>query len=384
MSVSALTTAMAVAAAAVPNEGPAPVAEFAFEPVSVDNDAPQVGPAASSETALPPVQSTAPSQLDEREQPTELAELTEAAQSTDPASSAQPQPQPQPQAPAPAGGPTDVIVTGRKPVPEDPLAELNSESFKVAQSVDESIVAPVAFAYEDIMPRPVRKGLSNFLHNLGEPIVFLNYLLQLKPGKAAETFGRFAINTTLGAAGLVDIAKRKPFNLPYRHNGFANTLGYYCVKPGPYFYLPLVGPTTLRDFVGDRLVLFVLPTIVGSNFRDPKIVTPIWVLKELGRRIEIDDELRETQATRDPYVTARTHYLQKRQAEIDALHGRKPPVPTPTSSGPAPTLTPPAQLNASPQDQIPADKSQGKRSPVVSDLGSSSQWLAAPGLAYTF
>ena len=74
----------------------------------------------------------------------------------------------------------------------------------------------LAFAYEDVIPRPIRKGLRNFLHNLGEPIVFLNFMLQLKPGKAAETLGRFVINTTIGAAGLVDVAKRKPFNLPHR------------------------------------------------------------------------------------------------------------------------------------------------------------------------
>ena len=158
------------------------------------------------------------------------------------------------------------------------------------------------------MPRPIRKGLRNFLHNLGEPIVFLNFLLQLKPGKAAETLGRFAINTTLGAGGLVDVAKRKPFNLPHRDNGFANTLGYYGVKPGPYFYLPLVGPTTLRDFIGDRLDLLVLPTVFGKWFQRKEIVVPIWVLSELGRRIEFDDELREIRATHGP-IFGRSHPL---------------------------------------------------------------------------
>ena len=379
MSVSALTTAMAVAAAAVPSgEAPDSVAAFDFESVEVGIDPAEGSPPLVLAQSTTPPQSTQPSQS------AEPAVSAEGTQPADPASSALPGPQ----TPPPVGGQTDIVVTGRKPSPDDPLEDLNSTSFGVAQKVDESIVAPVAFAYEDIMPRPIRKGLSNFLHNLGEPIVFLNYLLQLKPGKAAETLGRFVINTALGAGGLVDVAKREPFNLPYRHNGFANTLGYYGVKPGPYFYLPLVGPTTLRDFIGDRLDLFVLPTIVGSKFRDPKIVTPIWVLKELGRRIEIEDEVRETQATRDPYVTTRTHYLQKRQAEIDALHGRgasaiKAPAPAPASSGPAPMPSPPA-ANDPPQEQIPADKSGLKQMPIVFDLGSSSEWLAAPALAYTF
>src|SRR3546814_6026547 len=89
---------------------------------------------------------------------------------------------------------------------------------------------------------PVRDGLGNALRNISEPVNFLNFLLQFKIGKAAETLGRFVVNTTFGVGGLVDVAKTKPFNLPYRRNGFANTLGFYGVEPGPYFYLPLVGP----------------------------------------------------------------------------------------------------------------------------------------------
>src|SRR3546814_9806039 len=80
-----------------------------------------------------------------------------------------------------------------------------------------------------------------------------------KIGKALETVGRFAINSTIGAAGVFDVAKKAPINLPYRSNGFANTLGFYGVEPGPYFFLPLVGPTPLRDMVGDGIDLLVLP-----------------------------------------------------------------------------------------------------------------------------
>jgi phospholipid-binding lipoprotein MlaA len=186
-------------------------------------------------------------------------------------------------------------------------------------------------------------------------------MLQLKPGKAAETFGRFAINTTLGAAGLVDVAKRKPFNLPYRYNGFANTLGYYGVKPGPYFYLPLVGSTTLRDFIGNRLDQLILPMALGRRFTRPEFVIPVVLLNELNSRIEFDDELSKIRATWDPYVAARNYYLRTRQAEIDELHGRrastiKPPVQGPASSGPAPAPTPPTSVQDPPQGQIQRTK----------------------------
>ena len=349
MSLSALTTAMAVAAATVPNGNPpASAAPFDFESVAIDHGTPEVGPAAGSEGPLPLIlaQSTAPPQSTEPAQSTEAAKSTDPVQSTDPASSAPPESP----APAPAGGQKEIVVTGRRASPDDPLEELNSASFEVVQKVDKAIVAPLAFAYEDVMPRPIRKGLRNFLHNLGEPVVFLNYMLQLKPGKAAETLGRFVINTTIGAAGLVDVAKRKPFNLPRRRNGFANTLGYYGVKPGPYFYLPLIGPTTLRDFIGNRLDLLVLPIGIGNQFSRPEYALPVAALSELNTRIEFDDELRQIRATRDPYVAARSYYLRRRQAEIDALHGRGDgtvpiTVQAPASShpAPAPTLPAPAQ-----------------------------------------
>lgn len=311
MSLSALTTAMAVATAPVPSGG-----------------APIVGPATQSAEVLPPV---VPVQSAEPPQSTEFAPSTEPAQSIDPPLPVQPDRQP----PPPAAGLGEIVVTGRRPSPDDPLEEINATSYDVTQTVDKTIVAPVAFAYKEILPRPIRSGLRNFLHNLGEPIVFLNFLLQLNPGRAAETFGRFAINTMLGVAGVVDVAKRKPFNLPYRRNGFANTLGYYGVKPGPYFYLPLIGSTTLRDFIGNRLDQLILPSALGRLIARPKFVIPIAVLSELDHRIEFDDELSEMRATRDPYVAARTHYLRKRQAEIDALRG----VPAPTSGRPLPAPT---------------------------------------------
>jgi len=339
MSFGVLTTAMAVAAAPMPSDGaPASVAASNFESVASDPAATIVEPPAGPLAVPPPLvpaQSTEP-------QSTEAVQPLEPVQPTNPALSAQPETK----APAPAAGPGEIVVTGRRASPEDPLQELNATSYEVTQSVDKAIVAPVAFAYKEIMPRPLRSGLRNFLHNLSEPIVFLNFLLQLRPDKAAETFGRFAINTTLGIAGVVDIAKRKPFYLPYRRNGFANTMGYYGVKPGPYFYLPLVGSTTLRDFIGNRLDLLVLPLAIGRSISRPEYVIPVAILGELDHRIEFDDELRQIRATADPYVAARTYYLRKRQAEIDALRGRRDstiPVTVPTtSSDPTPAPASPA------------------------------------------
>src|SRR3990167_6089598 len=218
-----------------------------------------------------------------------------------------------------------IVVTGTAEAPPgDPLANINATSFEITQSVDRAVVEPIAAVYRDDFPKPLRKGLKNFFRNLLEPVVFLNYLLQLKPGKAFETLGRFAINSTIGIAGLVDVAKKEPFNLPYRRNGLANTLGYYGVGTGPFLVLPLVGATTLRDFLGGLVDVSVLPTAVGKPFSSLKYAIPAYTVNSLEFRIEFDEKLEAINAADDPYTALREIYLCQREADIAALKNRPP------------------------------------------------------------
>ncbi|WP_313808568.1 VacJ family lipoprotein [Sphingobium sp.] len=223
----------------------------------------------------------------------------------------------------PPARPGDIVVTGRtRPPPGDPLERLNEKSFQTVQAVDKAVVEPVARAYKKGLPKPARKGLRNFFSNLQEPVVFLAYMLQFKPGKAMETAGRFTINTSLGVAGLFDVAKRKPFFLPYRPNGLANVLGYYGVGPGPYMYLPIVGPTTLRDIIGDTVDKMVVPFAIGKPFNQPKYVIPATILNQLGERAAFDETIQNIRQQDNPYAAYRELYLNQRKAEIEALHGR--------------------------------------------------------------
>lgn len=235
----------------------------------------------------------------------------------------------------PPARPGDIVVTGRtRPPPGDPLERLNEKSFQTVQAVDKAVVEPVAKAYNKGLPKPARKGLRNFFSNLQEPVVFLAYMLELKPGKAMETVGRFTINTTLGVAGLFDVAKRKPFFLPYRSNGLANVLGYYGVGPGPYMYLPIVGPTTLRDIIGDTVDKMIVPFAVGKPFNEPKYVIPATILNQLGERAAFDETIQNIRQQDNPYAAYRELYLNQRKAEIEALHGRAPEEPVTPVYGP--------------------------------------------------
>ena len=259
---------------------------------------------------------------------------------------------PYPAADAPPGQ-ADIVITARQgPVAIDPLIAINETSFKATQAIDRAITRPAAKAYERHIPTPIRDGLRNFFFNLHDIDVFLNFWLQLKPGKAMETAGRFLINTTLGVAGVFDIAKRKPFHLPRRRNSLANTLGYYGVGPGPFFFLPLIGPITLRDFVGNGVDGLVVPTLIGKPFTSPAYTIPSSIIRSLQDRAKSDDAITAIQADANPYAAARAAYLDERQREIDHLRGRDRKPKDPAAAPPAtiaPPVPPAVPVTAQPQ-----------------------------------
>lgn len=242
----------------------------------------------------------------------------------------------------------EIVVTAkRRDTPGDPLRSVNEFSYKLTDEVDKAIVGPVAKVYEHVMPKPVRKGMRNFLNNLREPIVFINYLLQLKPGKAVETAGRFAINSTLGLGGVIDVAKRCPFNLPWRPNGFGDTLGVYGVKDGPYIFVPLLGPTTIRDLVGGAVDRVASPIALGGPFKSRTYVVGTNAFRILDTRAEKDDEIEAERNSADPYAARRERYLRDRQTRLDRIRG---------------TETPPETISDEKQDDaVPVDEPAGER-----------------------
>ena len=205
----------------------------------------------------------------------------------------------------------------------DPLEKFNRSMFRIHQKLDRAVLRPAAMGYQHAVPKPARSGIRHFFSNLGEPVVFANFVLQLKPKSAIRTLVRFLINSTIGVGGLVDVAKSKAVELPHQPNSFGDTLGFYGVKPGPYLFLPLVGPSDFRDFVGGQVDGLALPNIVGDPFDDLNYAIPKAVLTGLDRRAESDADLHALlDDALDPYATLRSVYLQDRAGEIAALKGK--------------------------------------------------------------
>jgi phospholipid-binding lipoprotein MlaA len=207
--------------------------------------------------------------------------------------------------------------------PKDPLEGFNRVSFRFSMDVDRALIRPAAMVYRHVVPEPMRDGVHNALSNLGEPLVFLNDFLQLRPKRMMRTLARFLINSTLGIGGLFDVAKHKPFYLPHHANSLGDTLGYYGVKPGPYIYLPILGPTTLRDVFGNSQEI-LLPKAVGSPFNRADYQVSTTVVGGIDQRERNDQDLKTMlKDAVDPYATFRSTYLQNREGEIASLKARE-------------------------------------------------------------
>lgn len=131
------------------------------------------------------------------------------------------------------------------PDPRDPLESLNRGVFVFNDGVDRIVLKPVATAYRDVFPHWMRKGVGNFFNNLEDVWSVVNNALQLRGKDAGDSLGRVMVNSTIGLAGLVDVAS--DLNIERHTADFGLTLGRWGVGSGPYVVLPILGPYTLRE-----------------------------------------------------------------------------------------------------------------------------------------
>ncbi len=130
----------------------------------------------------------------------------------------------------------------------DPYEETNRRTHEFNVAVDKAVLKPVSNAYGTVVPSPVRSGLSNVADTLSIPGAVVNDILQLSLIDAAHNTARFALNATVGVAGLFDVATK--IGLEERDADFGETLARWGVTEGNYMVLPLYGATTERDGLG--------------------------------------------------------------------------------------------------------------------------------------
>jgi phospholipid-binding lipoprotein MlaA len=231
------------------------------------------------------------------------------------------------------------------PMPNpDPFESTNRTFFLIGGALDIVLIRPAAVFYQHVTPRPAREGVHNVVVNLGEPVNFFNRVLQLRPERAVATFGRFALNSTVGVGGIFDVASGA--GLPEQGTDFGQTLGRYGVASGPYLFIPVIGPSDVRDATGKVVDIFLDP-LTYLRFRDDAYVYGTrTVLAGLDARVRADPALRAIQRTAtDPYAAIRSAYLQNAQFLNE---GEKVDVKSLPDFGPEPPPSPPSASQTPP------------------------------------
>jgi phospholipid-binding lipoprotein MlaA len=225
-------------------------------------------------------------------------------------------------------------ATGPNANPADPLEPFNRGVAGFNEGVDKALIKPVATAYRNVTPSPVRTGVNNFFNNLEDMWSTVNAIFQLRPQAAAENTMRVAVNTVLGLGGLLDIATEA--RIERHREDFGKTLGRWGAGSGPYIVLPLFGPSTLRDTIAFPVNSY--GSVVG-NISDVPVRNSLTVLNLVDTRSNflragaLVDEV-----ALDKYSFVRDAHLQRRAASI---YGYKPSDDEPQKDTPPATATPP-------------------------------------------
>ena len=190
-------------------------------------------------------------------------------------------------------------------VTSDPFESTNRIVFEISDDLDTMIIRPVAEIYRDVTPRFIKNSITNFFYNLSEVDTIINQLLQGKIVLAGQDSLRFLINSTIGIVGFVDVATRVGFE---RHDeDFGQTLGYWGVPAGPYVFLPVIGPSTIRDSFSKPTSWFLSGNLSVSD-EEAKIFINLLDAVETRERLLVAEKL----IVGDKYEFVKSVYLQTR------------------------------------------------------------------------
>ncbi len=201
----------------------------------------------------------------------------------------------------------------------DPWEPMNRRIHAFNLVVDRYLAHPLATAYVNVVPHPMRLGVTNFFDNLSSPLTMVNQLLQGRPRDAVQTLGRFVVNTTLGIGGLFDPAS--DLKMKRRSEDFGQTFGVWGWQRSRYLELPFFGPRTLRDTFG---LAGDIPLSPVSRVENDKVRVGLQGLQLVDTRSQLLslDSLRA--GAPDEYALTRDAWMQRRAYQIERDRRHKP------------------------------------------------------------
>ena len=201
----------------------------------------------------------------------------------------------------------------------DPLEPWNRAMYSVHEVVDGNVIKPVAKAYVQNMPELIRTGVSNFFGNIDDLFTGINDVLQGYGNRAGDAFGRVLLNSTFGVVGIFDLASM--MGITKDKNDFGLTFGKWGAPEGAYLFIPLFGPTTVRDGTGWLVRIYTTPTGYIDNI---PLRNSIWGIGYLDTRAQLlqSEDVLDTAAL-DKYRFLRNAYLRARRYQL--YDGKPPP-----------------------------------------------------------
>lgn len=234
-----------------------------------------------------------------------------------------------------AQAPADPAARAEYEQANDPAESANRKVFAGNQYVDRHVLKPVATAYNDYVPERVRRSVHNFGSNLKQPGVLVNDLMQGNVNRAWNTTQRFVVNTTVGGAGLFGAAT--DWGLPAHEADLGQTFGVWGMSPGPAVQLPLLGPSNLRDTVGQGAGLLINPlTFIPSGVMSTVSAAGAGtgVVDSRAALLSVTNDLEKNSL--DYYATLRSISAQRRATIVEVGRAGKVAAPGDGKRGAAP------------------------------------------------
>ena len=221
--------------------------------------------------------------------------------------------------------------------PADPFESFNRGVYRFNDTLDKTVAKPVAIGYDKVMPELAKTMVTNFFSNLDDVLVTANDLLQFKFAQGLSDGMRVLVNSTVGIGGLIDVAS---MNLEKHNEDFGQTLGYWGIGSGPYLMLPILGPSSVRDGLGDLgdSQISVLARTYPVHIRNK-----LYLTRAVNRRAQLlSGENVMEGAIIDRYSFIRDAYLQRR---VSLVYDGNPP-------------------QDATEDEIPADEPDSSQTPA--------------------
>lgn len=204
----------------------------------------------------------------------------------------------------------------------DPYEDYNRRAFRFNQGVDDVFINPIVRGYQTVVPAPARTGVDNALRNLNTPTVLLNQLLQGDLEGAGNALVRGIVNTFVGVGGIFDVAAKE--GIEHEYEDFGQTLAVWGVDNGPYLVVPLLGPSTARDYAGFFVDSFTDPLRwYLFNIEEDGLYYGKTGMTYLSLRSSLIDVLTDLENNSiDYYAATRSTYFQRRNALIADQKGQ--------------------------------------------------------------